>query len=230
MQTPPERRAPRRRWRWWLFIGLNVAGLLLILPLLKITWPLLQIWWTSLGQAEEIREPAVRLTEVSATQNGQFSPPSNGVDAPAQTDTNTSLEALTNQLGALEGLSDSDLKEIVARNFGVHTDAAADSKGFDMDSAVFDQISRTNVVYEGQKYVGYKVVLVDRNGLFQTNIDCFAQPNPDYERSLATMELINRSPQLKRIYDAMAGSLADKARDTNSEPAHTEDEPTLPER
>jgi hypothetical protein len=126
-------------------------------------------------------------------------------------ETNDPLRTLTNQLQVVQTISEKDIQKIVAQHFGVSGALPGTNSQFDLPSAVFDSISKTTLVYQGKTYYGYQVDLVDQNGRHQTNIDCFTEPNVDYERSLATMELINNSPQLKRIYRAMASSLAEKS-------------------
>lgn len=96
-----------------------------------------------------------------------------------------------------------------------------------MASAVFDGISKTTIVHNGRTYFGYQIDLVDQNGRHKTNIDCYLEPNLEYERSLATMDLINSSPQLKRIYRAMASSLADKTAGSNESESAAPAQPVL---
>ena len=100
---------------------------------------------------------------------------------------------------------------MVANHFGSTGHSKGNSAQFDMDSAVFDSIAKTNITYQGKAYYGYIVNFVDQNGNHKTNIDCFAEPDLEYERCLATLELVNRSPQLKRIYQSMAAGLAERA-------------------
>lgn len=220
MDTRPDPLRKRPRWVWWSFVLLNVAGLAVIVPLLKAVWPLLMIWWRPPAPPLESTPPTV-AAELSAT---------NWSAHPMGGDTNATFQTLTNQLGLLQNLSDSDLGQIMAQQFGGKAVSATPTNRFDLGSAVFDSISRTNLTFQGTTYYGYIVKLVDQNGNQQTNVDLFTEPNPDYERSLATMELINKSPQLRRIYQAMAPMLAEKTggdstSPTNAPAAATEPKP-----
>jgi hypothetical protein len=216
---------PKRRWGWWAVLALNLLGLLLILPLLKVTWPLITVWWTTRSQASfQSHQSAPPIPSVAPEVL-----PAAATDSPVASENATpggtnaaDFQALTNQLGLLATLSDADLGQIVAKGFGTNSQTSgAHSSKFDLASAAFDSISRTNVIYEGKTYYGYRVNLVDQHGNHQTNIDCFTEPNLEYERSLATLDLISRSPQLKRVYQAMAATLAEKAGDESSTNAST---------
>lgn len=206
METDPASRPPRRRWRWWLFVTINVGGLLLIIPLLKAVIPLLEISWRT-RSAEALR---ARETNAGASAEAPVVVTTNAPGVPIASSSGP-LQQLTNQLKDVEHLSEKDLEQIVAQHFGVSARPATNTTQFDMPSAVFDSISRTTVTVLGKTYYGYQVNLVDQNGHHKTNIDCFAEPNLEYERSLATMELINNSPQLKTIYRAMAAGLAERS-------------------
>jgi hypothetical protein len=201
------------------FVVINLAGLLLLIPLIKVTFPLAQVWWRT-RSPESLRAHAAKSPKASPGQDRAA-----GLDE--QEPPEATLGSLTNQLGAVESLSDQAIEKIVTQHFGSKGQNPTGSTGFDMDSAVFDSISRTNVVLQGQAYYGYRVKLVDQNGNYQTNIDCFLEPNQEYERSLAAMEMINQSPQLKRIYQAMAASLAEKASQSEPAPGAASDQPAL---
>jgi hypothetical protein len=215
----------KRGWRFWTFVVLNVVGLILIFPLLKVAFPLVGIWWNTRSQesarqhykatAKPASAPAAAPSEES-TATAVAPPPSSGAGQ---------LQALTNQLQAVDNLSDKELQSIVAKHFGVSRTSASATE-FDLPSAVFDSISRTTLVFKGQTYYGYLVDLVDQNGRHKTNVDCFTEPNADYERSLATMQLINNSAQLKKIYRAMASGLAEKSSAATNQPADSS-EPVL---
>jgi len=219
MDADPTKCLKKRGWKFWSFVILNVLGIVLAIPLLKIAIPLAAIWWNTRSQ-ESLRryEERVHTTEAAAP----IQEPSATAPSPAA-ETNNSLHLLTNRLESVEQLSDKDLNQIVASQLGSTGRTAANPAQFDLDSAVFDNISRTNFIYQGKSYYAYHINLVDQNGNHRTNVDCFAEPNLDYERCLATMELINRSPQLKRIYQAMAAGLAEKASSfTNSSASESE--------
>ncbi len=217
---PPKRRG----WKFWSFVLLNVAGVLLAIPLLRVAIPLVGIWWNTRSQ-ESLRRHEARARVEQATA---ASPKQSARASTAASDsTNDSFQTLTNQLGAVEHLSDKDLNQIVASQLGRTNRSKAKSTQFDLDSAVFDSIFRTNFVYQGKSYYAYHINLVDQNGNHKTNIDCYTEPNLDYERCLATMDLINRSPQLKRIYQAMAASLAEKASNSTNSTSESSEGPVL---
>jgi hypothetical protein len=214
-----------RRWKWWIFAAINLLGLILILPLLKLTVPLIGIWWHTRSQASlqsgsalpSVAPPEAdtNLTETKETVS------TNALPAEA-------LQPLTNQLSIVDSMSEKELQQIVAQHFGVVAPGETNKSGqFDLASAVFDSISKTNVVYRGKTYFGYLVDLVDQNGRHKTNVDCFVEPDLEYERSLQTLQLINGSPQLKKIYRAMAGSLAAKSANATNAGPEPVDNPVL---
>jgi hypothetical protein len=168
-----------------------------------------------------VKAPAA-ATESTGAQDGSAS----GASAPGS-DAQGQLQQLSSKMGAVQTVSDKDIQLIVAQHFGVGKQRASSTTEFDLPSAVFDSISRTTIVHRGKTYYGYQVNLVDQNGRHKTNIDCFAEPNPEYERSMATMDLINNSPQLKRIYDAMSSSLAEKSSSPTNQADSSGKEPAL---
>jgi sensor c-di-GMP phosphodiesterase-like protein len=211
MARNPYERPARPRWRKWLLISINVAGLILIIPLLKVAIPLAEVWWHTRSQSSLQAYERASKTHSAAAQTQNSAAANNAERPPSTASSDDSLQKLTNQLNVVQALSDNDIQQIVAQHFGVKKSPSATKSQFDMDSAVFDSISKTTIVYKGTTYYGYQVNLVDQNGQHRTNIDCYTEPNLDYERSMATMDLINNSPQLKRIYNAMSSSLAEKS-------------------
>jgi hypothetical protein len=223
MDSDPTKRPRKRGWKFWSFVALNVAGIVIAIPLLKIAIPLVGIWWNTRSQ-ESLRHHEARVNQTRAAASPSHMPAA--VPAPSSA-TNDPLQMLTNQLGTVERMSEKDLNQIVASQFGSTGRSNANPSVFDLDSAVFDSIFRTNVLFQGKSYYAYHINLVDQNGNHKTNIDCFAEPNLEYERCLATMELINRSPQLKRIYQAMAAGLAEKASSQTNSSENSSDGPVL---
>jgi hypothetical protein len=207
---PPQ----KRRWRWWAIVLLNVAGLVVIIPLLRVTIPLMGVWWHTRSQASLATYQQHNSKPASASSTAA----SGGNDSAnaSTSDGSADLKSLSSKATTIDSFSQKELQELVAKQFGVNARSAQTSGKFDLDSAVFDSISKTTIVFNGSTYYGYRVNLVDQNGNHKTNIDCYTEPNLDYERSMAAMELINGSPQLKRIYQAMAPSLAEKSSSTNS--------------
>lgn len=205
----PVRKKRWRRWGWWAFIAVNVGCLFLILPLLKAVFPLLGIWWNTHSLAN------FRSHQQKLAQSAQVTPAHPAKDpsmaAESATDSGQALDGLTNQLHVVEKLSSRDLASIIASRFGAKKTVTGDPSQFDEASAVFDNIASTNLVIGGTNYYCYRVDLVDQHGNHKINYDCFKEPNLDYERSKATMELVNRTPQLRKIYDAMAYVLAEKS-------------------
>ena len=114
---PPKK---KRRWGWWTVLVLNLLGALLILPLLKVTVPLAKVWWDTRSQ-ESLRSHGLNRAArgdspepaTAALSNSSVSAPDTSLQG-----INGGLEALTNQLGLVEKLSDTDLGQIAARSFG----------------------------------------------------------------------------------------------------------------
>jgi hypothetical protein len=111
----------------------------------------------------------------------------------------------------------------VTLKYGARKKSGVDTNVFDQAGAVFEKITRFTTNIDGHTHYGYVVTFVDPNGNHDTQTDLFEEPNLEYERSLATLELIAKNPQLKRIYQAMAYVLAEKAQ-TNA-PASNGPEP-----
>jgi hypothetical protein len=228
MDTGSNKPGKRRwmRWGFWAFIGVNVAGIVLIYPLCKAVPSLIGIWYHSRSQASFQAYQRKQAPASSQTPVLTASPAMASTNAPAETP--PSFNRLTNQLDTVARISDSDLSQIVASQFGGKSRGAADPKKFDADSAVFSRISSTNLTISNVTYYAYEIDLVDENGNHKVNVELFTQPNLDYERSKAAMELINGNPQLKRIYQAMAYVLAEKSTAaTNRAPDSPSDAPAM---
>ena len=217
MDSEPPVSKPKRSWKWWALVGINVIGLALVIPLLQVAVPLTRIWWQTRSQSS--------LVAAASRPPSSFATADVAV-ATEDIQTNNQLQSLTNQLSTVSGLSETEIQQIVAQQLGSAAAVTSDDGRFDLASAVFESISRTNVVYQGKTYYGYRVTLVDQHGRHKTNVDCFAEPNLEYERSLQTLELINGSPQLQKIYRAMAGNLAARS-STNSDPDSGEGRPAF---
>ena len=128
------------------------------------------------------------------------------------------LEQLTNRLGAINHLSDRDIQGIISSQFGQKKRRGANPAVFDRDSAVFHKITRKLVTVEGKLHYRYEVDLVDENGNHRIQNEMLEEPDMDYERSIATLNLVNSNPQLKKIYDAFSHVLAERSAspDTNT--------------
>lgn len=209
-QTDPSK--PRSRWRrpgLLIFWGLNLIGVVIAVPLLSAVYPLLNIWWNTRSQ-ESVERYVERTKDTPPAATRTLS------------STDPAIAGLTNQLKLIEGLSDDELSKIVAHQFGAKRTTASDLTQFDRDSAVFHQIQRHVRMINGKELVCYEIDLVDENGNHKTQMDCFEQPDPDYERSMATLQLVQSNPQLKKIYSAFAHVLADQSANptnTNSSPS-----------
>ncbi len=214
MATTPDTGRPRpgKRWGWWLFIVVNLAGLLLIIPLLRDFPSLMRIWWHTRSQAS--------LASTQSATNLNAPPASTNLVA---ADTQLALQSLTNQASVIQHLPDSDLSQIVSLKYGARKKGDVDTNVFDQAGAVFEKITRFTTNIDGRTHYGYLVTFVDPSGNHETQTDLFEEPNLEYERSMATLELIAKNPQLKRIYEAMAYVLAEKAQ-TNA-PASDGPEP-----
>ena len=210
---PPRK---RRRWALWAFVIFNVIALPLLVPVLKPVIPLLAVWWNTRSQESFSLSHGAAVPSKSPQQNADARAVASSSTGTAN-QADLALESLTNQLSVLEQFSDSELAQVVSQNFGSAGTLSTNTGQFDLDSAVFESISKTTINHRGTNYYTYLVKLVDQTGNCRTNLDCFLEPNLDYERSLAAMELINRSPQLKRIYRAMAGALAERSTPADNE-------------
>jgi len=217
---PKKKRPPWKRWGWWGFVLINLAGLLLIIPLLRSVSPLLGIWWNTRSQAS-----FRRYQNESAKSPPAPSPTARAADLKAiaatpSTDTNVGFQTLTNQTKVLENLTDQDLRQIVALKFGGKKPPGSDPKAFDKNSAVFDKITSSTLQVDDKTVYHYEIDLVDQNGNHAISLEDFAEPNLEYERGKAALELINNNSQLKRIYDAMAYMLAEKSSASTNPPAN----------
>ncbi len=212
----PIRKRRWRRWGWWAFIAVNVGCLFLILPLLKAVFPLIGIWWNthSLANFRSHQQKLARTAQLAPAEPAKSSAPTASAG-----DSSRAFSGLTNQLHVVEKLSGADLSRIVASQFGAKKASTGDPTKFDEASAVFDSIASTNLVLNGTNYYCYRIDWVDQHGNHKISLDCFKEPNLDYERSKETMEVVNRTPQLRRIYDAMAYVLAEKSTAATNAPA-----------
>lgn len=217
--TPPP--PPKSRWTkrgWWIFIFLNIAGLLLIIPLLSAIGPLVGIWWNTRSQDSVTRQVADSRKDSAASAPASKPGTSSSPLPPSpQSTADADLAALTNQLNLVKGLSDEEIKKMVAKQFGQKKKPQGDPSKFDRGSAVFHKIERTVATIQGKEYFCYEIDLADQNGNHTIQVDCFDKPDVDYERSMATLQLIEKNPQLKSIYTAFSHVLAEKAEkaDTN---------------
>ena len=109
----------------------------------------------------------------------------------------------------------------IAARFGSPEPPAADPETFDENSAVFDDINKAIREINGVRQHIYTLEMKDRNGNRATWHDAFEKPNADYERSMQTIKLVRKNPQLKHIYDTFSLFLAGKA-NQQKEPAEDE--------
>jgi hypothetical protein len=198
----------RRRWGFWLFVLVNVAGGILAIPLLSAVFPLLGIWWDTRSEQSFLRHEQ-RSAQLSMTNSAATAAKFTAVEPTPPAD--PSLGALTNSLHLLANLKEEELNKIVAYQFGKQKQSKADPAKFDRDAAVFHAIKRTIQEIDGKRHYCYAVDWVDPNGNHESQLDCFEKPDLDYERSIATLELVNGNPQLKKIYQAFAHVLGEQS-------------------
>lgn len=199
------KRSRWRKWSFWTFIAVNVLGVVLIIPLIPTVYPLVRIWWDTHSEANFRKHEvaSARTATPAAVQAPQALEPT-----PAAL---SLLTGLTNNLKLVEHLSTDELDKIVASRFKAKQGRAGNAAEFDRDSAVFHKIKRSLTTIEGKQFFCYEVDLVDQSGNHQVHIDCFEKADLDYERSMATLEVVNNNPQLKKIYQAFAHILAEKS-------------------
>lgn len=216
--NPADPSEPKKQNRWkrpgfLIFVGVNVLGVVIAIPLISAVYPLMSIWWNTRSQ-ESVQRYVERSTSAETNRN------SFKVAQPAE----PSINNLTNQLAMVEGLSEAELSKIVAHQFGAKKETTSDPSKFDRDSAVFHDIQRIVRVVNGLQLYCYEVDLVDQNGNHRKQLDCFEEPDPDYERSMATLQLVQSNPQLKKIYSAFAHVLAEQS----SNPTNANPNPSTP--
>ena len=219
MSEPEKIKGTSRRsrgWRFWLFVGVNVLGVVVAIPLLQAVFPLISIWWNTRTQ-ESFRRHEAALARPSATVPVATPESTGGPATTSPASEKPSLDGLTNNLNLIGHLNDSEIDKIVAHQFGKAKTSQSDPAKFDSDSAVFHKITRSMETINGVRYFSYEVDLVDENGNHKVHVDYFEQPDLDYERSMAALELMNSNPQLKKIYKAFARVLAEKS--ASPEPA-----------
>lgn len=206
MEAPETKMKRRRRIGWWIFIIANLAGLIIAFPLFSAAGPLLRIWWTTRSQ-ESVTQQVHATNADGADSNG-----AKHSAQPVQGPPPLNVAALTNQLDSIEHVSEDQLRKIIEQQFGPRKKAESDPSKFDQDTAVFHEIRRFIAVADGKEYYCYEIDLADQHGNHKTHVDCFEQPDVDYERSMATLNLVRENPQLKRIYEAFSHVLAEKSR------------------
>jgi hypothetical protein len=192
-----------KRRGWWAFLFLNLACLLLIIPLLQSVPSLVGIWWHTRSRDHFKSEPAQAGAPIHSAR--ARATPSNST--PALVDPQT----LTNKMGAIQDLPDSEIHKIIALKFGENKQVFGDPTVFDQNAAVFEKIKSFTTNIDGKLTYAYEVVWVDPHGNRDISVDYFDEPNLEYERGKATLELIDQNPQLKRIYQAMSYVLAEKS-------------------
>jgi len=221
-----------RKFGYYLGIGLvsivNVLGIVLILPILPTILPLVRIWWNTRSQESFERQshPEQKTRVTDFTQGGDAGQPLSVNPAP-QSD--PALNALTNSLDVVQNLDDSEIAKIIAFQYGERTRQPTNSTTFDRDSAVFHSIKKTIANLNGRQYHCYEVDLVDQSGNHKVHVDCFEEPDLEYERSMATLELVNQNPQLKKIYDAFSQFLGEQSSNSTNAPdsAPSENNPSF---
>lgn len=220
----PVRNPKKRKWgKWslWTFIIVNVLGAVVIIPLFLAVMPLIRIWWDTRSQENFERhaqtETPIRVTDFTESAGNTLVPQREVTPKIEQ-----SLSSLTNDLDVVSDLDESELAKIVALQFGEKAERSTDPGTFDRESSVFHSIKKSMVTLDGKQLHCYEVDLVDQNGNHSTHVDCFEEPDLDYERSMATLELVNSNTQLKKIYEAFSSFLGEQS----SNPTNATEEST----
>src|SRR5579883_1644663 len=104
---PPQ----KRRWRWSTIVLLNVAGLVVIIPLLRVTIPLMGVWWHTRSQAslatyqQHNSKPApASSTAATASSDSSSASASDGA---------TDLKSLASKATAIDSFSQKELQDLV---------------------------------------------------------------------------------------------------------------------
>ena len=220
---PPELRGDsvRKRRRRILFWGINLLALLLAIPLLKATWPLLEVIWKT-RSAAAIQQ---NMDPENADANSLRSELQTMVDQTNPEEAEASLNQLARQLEGMGSLDQEALDTWASRLFG-ETSKKNVSETFDLDAAVFSRIERAQAEVDGQKVFVYLIELVDPNQNKDYRMDVSAEPDPDYERSMMTLDLIEKNPELKKIYDAFSHAMTSSVesnKDGEEEASSTKD-------
>jgi hypothetical protein len=209
-------RARKRRRGRFLFWSINILALLLAIPLLKLTWPLLEIAWkTRSSRAIELN--IHHQESLGGTASGDIKQSFGQV---ADTGDPASLDQLASKLESLEDL-DEDALNLWAKRLFDGGIPPADPSTFDLDSAVFSRIEREIKHANGQTLYVYWIELVDINGNKAYRMASSAEPDTDYERSIQTLQLIKENPELQKIYSAFSHAIATSS---NSSREVSEDE------
>ena len=203
-----QRRKKRRRIIFW---SVNIIGLLLAIPLLKVTWPLLEIVWkTRSSQAIESN------AEFQENGDGSIKRQFEQASQQAAADPQASINELSSKLEGLENLDEQELDKWADRIFG-SGNPPEDPDTFDLDSAVFSRIEREIADIEGQQTYVYWIELVDESGNKAYRVATSPEPDPDYERSIMTLQLVRENPELQKIYNAFSHAMAKQGASSNED-------------
>ncbi len=210
-----DRRKKRRRIIFW---SVNILGLLLAIPLLKVTWPLIEIIWkTRSSQAIESN------ADLQNGGDGSIRKEFETASRQAAADPQASINELSSKLEGLEDLDEEELDKWATRIFG-NGEPPKDPETFDLDSAVFSRIEREIADIEGQQTYVYWIELVDESGNKGYRVSTSPEPDPDYERSMMTLQLIQENPELQKIYNAFSHAIAKQGSPSNQDSDQKDDE------
>jgi len=192
----------RKRRKRVLFWSINLLALLLAIPLLKATWPLIEVLWktrsaAAIAQNMDPDEPDAQ------GMRGDFKRMRDQAD-PEQAQ--SSLDKLAQQLQGMGPLDQNSLESWATKLFGTQQKELG-SATFDLDAAVFSRIERVRAEVDGKKVYVYLIELVDPNQNKDYRMDVSVEPDPDYERSMMTLDLIKQNPELQKIYDAFSHAM-----------------------
>lgn len=197
-EKPPTKKRTHRRL-WLIFWVLNGLGLLLAYPVIKATWPLVEIFWKT-RSASVVASDATFQKDVDSDLTSDFNRLAR--DA-AEGDDQEVLERLSSQLDQIGELDQEELDQWANRLFGEEA-SELEPADFDLESSSFSRIEKKVREVDGQTYHVYLIELIDRKGHKAYRMAAYEQPDPDFERSMLTLKLIDENPQLKKIYKAFS--------------------------
>ncbi len=185
-----------------------MLGLLLIIPLLRDTFPLLSILWTTRSD-DAVSRSAYYQTNQSALPERL-------------------AEDIESGLEEIGHLPEEEIEEMLAAYFGERPPepAAGDGQGFDADSGNFERIHKVLRKKQGKSYHVYIVQMKDRFGRRSRFVEAFEKPDPGYERTMQLLGLIENNSQLRAIYNGMLPYLDRKSAEADP-PAESPDNPAV---
>ena len=197
------KRSRERRVFWWTFWIVNILGLLIIIPLLQSTWPLLKILWTT--------------RSVDAVESNEYFRTNTSVGIPTDAEEDDILGDLETQLDRIGHLDESEIALMVEQHFGGTGPPPGEApEAFDTDSGNYERIDKVYHEQEGKRHHVYIIHLKDRYGRRSRFLEAFERPDADYERTMQLLDLIDRNSQLRIIYESIQSYLARRSNQTEA--------------